>query len=770
MRRPTLLLVLSSVLFPAFAGAATEAAPVVGGPVVPGTDPSTTPGLFHRDIRFKSDLGRQGDLALVGVFGSAEINFSIPETWDVKGNPELHLSLARSSMLIPDVSSITVWLDGRPVQSFYLDGPPGQLIDKTIALPVQNESGFHRIEFVGYHRSRLPCEINDHPGLWSRILADSWISVDYAQKAPELSLSRWPFPFADQRNPDAGRLNIVVPEQLTEPEAQAIGYIASFLGRSAGWRPLDIHVHQGTVETAPGGHILLVGRVDQPSSVTAASMALLDAAADEGVRAVGADTRGGRLPNAGVLALTPRPDDPHHAILSVLGRDGEGLLQLARLLSSTEGSKLPTGSAERVEEVKSAPAMAARDWSGTIPSDPSFTLGELGLRAASTSAVPGTGVTDLMAQGYRGGTVTIPLHLVPDDRPIAGGARLELIYSYSAQADPDKSRVDVFLNGAAAGGLALKEIDGQNRARLLLELPAHEMGPESRLDIVFTLLPREEPTCIGNEREAMWGTVHADSTLTLPRDQWAGVPDLGLLRFGAFPFGIRADMSETLFVLTARPSRTELQLFAWLAAEFGRVTRGDRFAYGLKMGSFDRTKDAGKDLIVVESGPDGALIKKLGLLDKMSFTPKGAPGVSVALASGGLVALGADPKVAYIEEMNLPWEEPRTAIVAYAADATLFERVGRCLSGASLFDRLRGRVTRVASCVDLAVIPGEARRVMGSRPMRQGAYEPIRNNYWLIIGVISVFIILTMAGRSFLLAWRQRQPGGEELPEQGGQG
>jgi hypothetical protein len=413
--------------------------------------------------------------------------------------------------------------------------------------------------------------------------------------------------------------------------------------------------------------------------------------------------------------------------------------------------------------------MNPREWRDTVPVSEVFTIGELGLRDASIVSVPGAGMNDLMAQGYRGGTVSVPLHLVPDDRPRAGTARFEMIYSYSAQADPDKSRVDVFLNGAAAGGIALKEVDGQNRARLLLELPAHEMGPESRLDIVFTLLPREEPTCIGNEREAMWGTVHADSAVTLPREQWAGVPDLGLLRYGAFPFGLRADMSDSVFVLTRRPTRTELQLFSWLAAEFGRVTRGDRFAYGVRLGSFDRTKDAGKDLIVVESGPNGDLIKEIGLLDKMSFTPTGGPGVSLALASGGLVALGADPKVAYIEEMNLPWEEPRTAIVAYAADASLFERVGRCLSGSSLFDRLRGRVTRVASCVDLAVIPADERRMMGSRPIRESAYEPIRNNYWLIVGAIAVLIVLAMAGRSFLLAWRQRQSVGEDATDQGGQ-
>lgn len=726
--------------------------------------------VVHREIRFDEDLGRKSDLALVGVYGSSTISFAVPEHWDIVGKPELHLRVARSSMLLPDVSSITVLLDGRPVHSFYLDGPAGEVTERVIPITVSGGEGWHTIEFVGYHRSRLPCEITDHPGLWSRVLADSWLSVDYKPRAPELNLARWPFPLIDNRDPDPSRVVLVAPESLGDAEAQALGYIASYLGRVSGWRPLDLYVHQGAPETAPPGHMVIVGRGDAPNAGLSTLLATMEAGSDPAVSALVPLARGGQLDQAGALALTPRPDDPNRVILGVIGRDEAGLVQLAQLLSGTEASKLPTGSTQRVAEVRPGAPMEARDWLNTVPRDTAFTLAELGMKEKATvhvdSAAP---IRDFMATGYRGGTITVPLNLVPDDRPVAGAARFEMIYSYSAQADPDKSRVDVFLNGAAAGGVALKEVDGQNRARLLLELPAHEMGPESRLDIVWTLLPREEPTCIGNERESMWGTVHADSTLTLPRDQWVNSPDLALLRFGGYPFGLRADLSDSLFVLGKDPSRTELQLFGWLAAEFGRVSRGDRFGYGVRVGSFDKGRDGAKDLLVVEAGAEGGLIKSLGLLDGMSFTPKGAPGVSLALASGGLVALGADPKVAYLEQMALPWDEKRTAIVAYAADATLFGRVGRCLSGQSLFDRLRGRVTRIASCADLAVIPSEQRRLLGQRPMREAAYEPIRNNYWLIIGLIGVFVVLVLSIRAFFLAWKRRQPGGEEMSEgQGG--
>ncbi len=283
------------------------------------------------------------------------------------------------------------------------------------------------------------------------------------------------------------------------------------------------------------------------------------------------------------------------------------------------------------------------------------------------------------------------------------------------------------------------------------------MGPESRLDIDFALVGKDESRCLGDSKADMWGTVHADSTITLPRNRWTYSPDLGQLRFGGFPFGLRADFGDTAFVLAEAPSRTELQFYLWLAAELGRVSRGDRFAYDVVVGSVDQVRGTGQHVILVDAGQEGQLIQNLGLMDSMSFTPKGAPGVSLALANGGMVDLGADPKVAYIEQVSLPWDPQLTGIIAYAADATLFERVGRCLDRDSLFDRLRGKVTRASSCVDLAAIPAAERQLLGERPLRSASYEPIRDNYWLLMAGIALGVLLLLVGRAIAQALARRR-------------
>lgn len=739
--RLTTLAALCLVLPLAAPAAAQEEASFEDGPVV-----TREPRV--RDISLRHDLGQKGDVTLVGIHGYNSFNFGIPDHWDVTATPELHMKIARSAQLLGDISSLTVWVDGRPVGTVKLDGDPGSVDDQIIKLPLVREDGYHQISFVAYHRTRVPCEIAEHPGMWSRVLDESFIRVKYDAIAPDMTLSKWPYPFRDDREPDPSRVVLVVPEALGADEAKAAGYLASMLGHTAGWRSMDLYVHQGSPSTAPSGHMIAVARADAPSStLSQVRAALLRADNDEVVQA-GERLRSGDIGGSGLLAIAPRADDPQRAMLAVVGKNGKGLVELARLLSSDLSRSMPYGPVEYVDQVQAFAPMAERDWSNTVPAETSFTLGELGL-------------SDVMASGYHGGRVSIPLNLVPDEHPISGAARLELIYSYSAQSAIDASRIDVSLNGAAAGGVALRDVDGRNRVKLLLELPAHEMGPESRLDIDFALVQTGDgqgiERCDEDPGTPLWGTVHADSRITMPRDHWGYVPDLGLLRYGAYPFGLRPDLSDTVFVLRDKPSRTELQFFVWMAAEMGRAARGNRFAYDVHMGSVDKVKELDKHIVLVDSGPEGRLIQKVGLLDSMSFTPKSPPGVTLALASGGLVGLGADPNVAYIEQVALPWGTNRTAIVAYAEDATLFERVGRCLDKESLFDRLRGKVTRVGTCSDLAAIPAKERQLIGEKPVREAAYEPIRNNYWLLIAGIAIGIIFVLAVRGFFLSLGRRK-------------
>ena len=98
--------------------------------------------------------------------------------------------------------------------------------------------------------------------------------------------------------------------------------------------------------------------------------------------------------------------------MAVVGTNGKGIVELARLLSGEEARHLPVGRVEYIEEVQPYEPLEPRIWAESVPPETTFTLDAIGLE-------------DRMATGYRGGRVTIPLNFVPDDHPIPGAARLE---------------------------------------------------------------------------------------------------------------------------------------------------------------------------------------------------------------------------------------------------------------------------------------------------------------------------------------------------------
>jgi hypothetical protein len=697
-----------------------------------------------RDLVFDEDLRHEGDVVLSGVWSFSSVSFGIPGYWELGEYPELHVVIRRSSQLIEHISSITVKLNGTPIQTIPLEGPVDEDQETVLKLPLDPTAGYHVIEFMGYHRSHLPCELTNHPGLWSRVLDDSFIRIRYKRVPPELDLAAWPYPLRDDRDPDQNLVTFVLPPKADAETLQAAGYLASFLGHAVTWRPMDLKVWQGSLEGAPKGNLVVLSSMDGKNTQLEHLRARMAQSGYGELNDLVKRLSSGEMPKAGVIAVMPRADDPSYATYSLIGRDSSGLLELARLMSNQEGSQLPTGMVEWVDKVETEDPLEPRRWERTVPPEISFTLEELGM-------------DDIMASGARGGIVSIPLSMIPDDHPVAGQGRVELVYSYTAQASQDQSRIDVLLNGAAAGGVALSDVDGRNRARLLLDLPVHEMGPASHLDIAFRLVGLEQDECLGEWFEPMWGTVHSDTRITLPRDRWAQVNDLSLLRFGGYPFGVHADLADTLFVLRDKPALNELQIYLWLAAELGRVTRGDRYAYQVVKGAVDKDQHKDFHLVVVDSGPDAGLLRKAGLLSSMSFSREQDGFVRVALAGGGAVALGADPAVAYFESFAVPWAKERAALVVYAVSADLFERVGPCLHYTPLFERLSGKVTRVSSCADLAAVASDEIRYVGERPIREAAYQPIRRHYWWLLLGLVVFLIGVLVVRTVWLAPRRRE-------------
>ena len=89
--------------------------------------------------------------------------------------------------------------------------------------------------------------------------------------------------------------------------------------------------------------------------------------------------------------------------------------------------------------MKPAKPMEPRRWARGVPAETTFQLKDMGW-------------TDRTFVGSHGGHILIPLPMVPDDLAIAGKTAMSLVYSYSPQVDPARSRLDVSVGGVIVAG------------------------------------------------------------------------------------------------------------------------------------------------------------------------------------------------------------------------------------------------------------------------------------------------------------------------------
>jgi hypothetical protein len=64
---------------------------------------------------------------------------------------------------------------------------------------------------------------------------------------------------------------------------------------------------------------------------------------------------------------------------------------------------------------------------------------------------------------------------------------------------------------------------------------------------------------------------------------------------------------------------------------------------------------------------------------------------------------------------------------------------------------LTGRVTQVASCTDLAVVPVEEARITGEQSVKGAIYEAIRDHYWLLLAGLLLLVFVTLVLRALWL-------------------
>jgi hypothetical protein len=488
-----------------------------------------------RDVSLR-DLGFTRHINVKGVFPTQIFRFAKPEHATTLG-PGSHLKLRvqHSSALRPE-STMTVLVDELPVFSRFLNVPREAWFDVQVNLAdlrLRDDQPHVQVEIRFFNVvGEDPCADLSNPAIWAAIHLDSLLHVGAAEAEPALGLSTVRSLYADRRGPG---VTVVLPDRLEADEVPAAVWLVSWLhglaeASGAGDRLAIVRRTRFARSAPTESHVVFLGTIagladyllETPAlgqRYGAEFNSLFDQAAD--------------LHPGDALLLVGGTARASH--LFVTGRDGPGLRQAARAITSAERGPL-TGRELLVRRlrVKGPPGLRVPPY-------------QVSLRRL--------GYVDQQVRGVAKHTLRMTFKRA-DLGPNVGGVSFTAGGTHSAFLG-EGSTMSVLFNQVPIQSVPLMGSSDRFSA-VRAELPEDLMTPGTNtLEVAFDLLvPTRDCTRVWYEQA--WASLSADSYFEVSATRPFSAADLD---FRTFPEPFLFDCG---IVLPEDTDDWELRAAAWM--------------------------------------------------------------------------------------------------------------------------------------------------------------------------------------------------------------
>ena len=507
-------------------------------------------------------------LQMEGILSQARLGFTKPRHWQVDSAKVL-IRFRQSPALYADRSNLTVRLNNRHLGSVPLNREADEIGNVLFNIPanlVQDQNTL--IMEVQQHTSK-DCTDPTDPTLWTEILPDSQVVLNYTTLPIPLDFTNFPYPFLDDQGLEADRLAYLKPNSISDVWLTASARFQAAASRLSNARPMQLQVVDNVDQLQNQHSLVIIGTPAEQPILTELSLPFKlsgDKVLDGG---------GNALPNGvGVLMLTTTQDAASPVVVAT-GNDQAAVLKAIQALVQPADRQLLTGQAVLVNEVAEVEPLASDDWPGYLPANATRLL------LSDLEVAPNQMFQDITVNGVPvPPPVEVPLRTLPNEQFLRG-SKFTLNYSYGPNIDPRRSSVSVMLNGQGIGGERLKSIDGGSDS-VTVDLPPELMTPNTTLGVQLYTYPRNAVNCGEIPDQSTWGRVHGNSSFNLKQNQVVKLPDLKLLQTG-FPLTAPQDMSELAFVLPQNPSNDDLLTMLEVSSRLGRISRSQSIkvdAYG----------------------------------------------------------------------------------------------------------------------------------------------------------------------------------------------
>lgn len=679
------------------------------------------------------DLGDPQGYRLKTVRTQRDYPFTRPKGWKVSPSSSIRLSFQHGSNLLPERSSLNVLVNNRILKSIPLG--KDNVTPTTVNIPVPPEllKDNNILSYQVDQHYTYKCEDPFSEELWTEVLPDSALTLNYSWEPVHPDLAQYPFPLLDPlNNYTPTTMAYVLPGSPSDESLEAFGVVAAHLGQQAKWRDLKPYVgDEGSLHS--NDNLILVGTPQENGAIGAVSGGL-DLPLSGGKFS---DKGGSTLPDDyGVLQLIPNPYNKTRAILVVSGNSPVGVKKAAHVLAQGNLNKVLVGRSAIVKDYQKGADYPYRAWDGFIlQSGDNFS--NLGLKTQT-------------ARGITALPIFYQLKVMPDIfLPGKQKVKLHTIYSYASQLDATQSKLEILLNGKAIKSVPLDDKNGKSLADVTVEIPTEEFHTFNDLEYRFHVYPEKYDICRFVTDVHIWGTVHNTSYVEFPGEIKAPLPDVGLINDGGYPFTAYQDMSKTAIVLPDTTSRTDLEAMLQFTTRMGRESASRK---GIELAAYHASKlpdDVKKDrnLVIIGQRSQNKLFGELK--DKTSLLTEGTWNTLQEDQKNKIAQLNYTPGQGIVEELLSPWNESRVALLITGENDTALVRDAQLFENDKWFTGInQGNLTVVNDNGPQSTIllsKGEA-RFFYANDQRGGFQIPtwgwIAIGFFSILGVISVLRFL----------------------------
>jgi hypothetical protein len=642
------------------------------------------------EVRFGDHLGL-ADLRLDGARATRQVEFPWPLDWRAQPGAVFRLRFEHSPALDGERSFLAVSLNHGVLRSLRLEAQNAAPTEIQVPLSAETLREINQL-VISVEQFSTAGAAED---AWTVVSSDSSLAIPFERRRVEWSLADLPEPILRRRSYEPGRLSVVLPSRASHVTLEATARTVASLASRVAPAPVALAFARSLREVeAPA---LVVGTPREQAALRELGElgpGATDAAATTGVVAL--------LPEAGPRALPA---------LVVTGQEPTAVGNAALALFGAPRRK---GSRVLLVDTPPTPRPAApREWRNFIPPSNAFTIHESGDHRPELAVT-----ADLPAR--------VRLRALPDVRFLPYGHRATLVFeALPALASDSKAVLEVYWNDVLLRQASMEHIRPGRTFTLSAPIPASALVAENLLTVAW------------NGRSGASGpfvTLRGESTLYLPREYVSDLPDLAMIRFGFYPFSLRADLSDTLIGVP----RTEeaFPALCELAALLGRLAPSQQFLFRVAPLP-DAAANRREHAILLEAAEESSGIPPPDL----KRLPRGE-------SLGRLPLLQAIPP---------PQGDDRYLLRLRAPTPALLRAAARSLGAPGVLERLTGDTVFLSAEGPLAFRVGAQRRVAEISFLTR--LEAWLREHWLALPLVlaAVSALLFMGLRLLLGSYRPRR-------------